>query len=123
MLLVCVSSVVKPSLNGYIYKSTASQKTQGTLWKRRQEDCESKGLGVGVHAVRLYLLVISEVTPIKSYQHGSLNLNKDDINRHAKVDGKMPVRLQPSSYSSFYSCFSSLSYILFINHLLLPVYI
>lgn len=69
-----------PSLNSLIPKA------QGMLRKGEQEDCKSQK--IKEFAVRLCLLVLSEVRHIKSHQCGCPNVeqNQDDINGHAEVD-------------------------------------
>ena len=64
--------VVDSSPNGYIYKTIPTPKAQEIVHKR-WKDCKSQK--AREFAVRLYLLVISEATPIKSHQHDCLNMS------------------------------------------------
>lgn len=68
------------------HHKTTAPKAQGILQERRQRDCKSQRLRE--LAVRLCLLVTSEVTPTEFHQHDCLCTWLNDDNRHAKV-GKM----------------------------------
>jgi hypothetical protein len=59
--------VVDPSPNKYIYKTIPVRKTQGTLEKGEQKDCESQR--IREFAVRLHSPGMSGTTPVKSHQH------------------------------------------------------
>lgn len=65
--------VVKPSSNTYIYKRTPTPEAQGTLQKRRWRDCKSQRMRE--FAIKLCLLIMSEVAPIKSHPHDGLNMS------------------------------------------------
>jgi hypothetical protein len=70
---------VKPSPNGYIYKTSPTSKSQGTVKKREWKKFKSQK--IGDIALRLCLLVIPEVSPTWLPKQKQ---NKD--NSHAKVD-------------------------------------
>ena len=81
---------MEPSSSGFIYKTVPAPKAQGTLQKREQKDCKSQG--IRECAVRVCLLVMSEATPIKSHQHGCLNMSQTRITTKGipKQAGKTP---------------------------------
>lgn len=86
--LKCI--LMEPSPSGYIYNTTLAPKA----WvKRGWKDCKSQR--IREFAVRLYVLVVSEATPIKSHQHDCPKVKKDSSSRHSKVDGRKPTRPQP----------------------------
>lgn len=63
--------VVEPS--GYIYKKTSAPKAQGTLQKSGQRDFKSKR--IREFAVRLGLLIKSEMRFLQSQQHKGPNMS------------------------------------------------
>ena len=82
--------------SGYIYKDTSpTPMAQGTLWKSGQKYCRSQR--ISVFAVRLYLLVTSEVLFIKSHQYAwpSVSTAKMTTNEQTKLEVEKSTRSQP----------------------------
>lgn len=78
-------------------QNTSTCRVQGTFWKRDQKICMSQT--IREFSVRLFLLEISEVTPIKSQLDNTSS-------RYAKVEGKTPT--QRETYGKLRNSISSL---------------
>lgn len=64
---------MESSFNGYIHKMNPEPKDQETLQKQGNKDFKSQW--IGNFAVKLYLLIISEVSPVKYLQCDCLSMN------------------------------------------------